>query len=121
MRTMLTIACASVLFAAGAQAQDALKSCRQIKDDGERLKCYDGLDISSANATGRPAESKPGAGTAWGVNGEKSPPDDSPLGSAAPPSSDGKAPLLIRCQDRKTALAVSSQRFSKCGTRIRVR
>src|SRR5262249_57003521 len=73
MRAILTIACASVVFAAGAQAQDALKSCRQIKDDGERLKCYDGIDTSSLNATGRPAERQPDAGTAWGVNDDKSP------------------------------------------------
>ena len=119
MRATLTIACASVLFAAGAQAQDALKSCRQIKDDGERLKCYDGLD-TSANATGRPAESKPGAGAAWVVNDEKSPLDDSPLVSAALPSSDGKAHLLMRCKDRKTELAVSIRGFIKCGTDIRV-
>jgi hypothetical protein len=120
MRAILTIACASVAFAAGAQAQDALKSCRQIKDDGERLKCYDGLDTSSSNAPGRPAESKPGAGAAWVVNDEKSPLDDSPLVSAALPSSDGKAHLLMRCKDRKTELAVSIRGFIKCGTDVRV-
>jgi Type VI secretion system VasI, EvfG, VC_A0118 len=119
MRTILTIACASVVFAAGAQAQDALKSCRQIKDDGRRLKCYDGLDTSSANATARPADSKPGS-TAWVVNDEKSPLDDSPLVSAALPSSDGKAHLLMRCKDRKTELAVSIRGFIKCGTDIPV-
>jgi hypothetical protein len=117
MRAILTIVCASVVFAAGAQAQDALKSCRQIKDDGRRLKCYDGLDTSSANATARPADSKPGA---WVVNDEKSPLDDSPLVSAALPSSDGKAHLLMRCKDRKTELAVSIRGFIKCGTDIPV-
>ncbi len=96
MRAILTIACASVAFAAGAQAQDALRSCRQIRDDGERLKCYDRLDASSSSRTGRPAESKPGAGTSWIVNDEKSPLDDSPLVSAALESSDGKAHLLMR-------------------------
>src|SRR6516225_8468566 len=107
MRAILTIACASVAFAAGAQAQaqDALRSCRQIKDDGERLKCYDRLDASSSSRTGRPAENKPGAGTAWIVNDEKSPLDDSPLVSSALESSDGKAHLLMRCKDRKTELA----------------
>jgi Type VI secretion system VasI, EvfG, VC_A0118 len=120
MRTTLTIACASVVFAAGAQAQDALRSCRQIKDDGERLKCYDRLDISSSSRTSRPAESKPGAGTAWIINDEKSPLDDSPLVSAALESSDGKAHLLMRCKDRKTELAVSIRGFIKCGTDIPV-
>ena len=120
MRAILTIACASVAFAAGAQAQDALRSCRQIKDDGERLKCYDRLDASSSSRTGRPAESKPGAGTAWIVNDEKSPLDDSPLVSAALESSDGKAHLLMRCKDRKTELAISIRGFIKCGTDIPV-
>ena len=120
MRAILTIACASVAFAAGAQAQDALRSCRQIRDDGERLKCYDRLDASSSSRTGRPGESKPGAGTAWIVNDEKSPLDDSPLVSAALESSDGKAHLLMRCKDRKTELAVSIRGFIKCGTDIPV-
>jgi Type VI secretion system VasI, EvfG, VC_A0118 len=120
MRAILTIACASVVFAAGAQAQEALKLCRQIKDDAERLKCYDGLDTSSSNATGRPAESQQGAGAAWVVNDEKSPLDDSPLVSAALPSSDGKAHLLMRCKDRKTEVAVTIRGFIKCGTDIRV-
>ena len=120
MRAILTIACASVAFAAGAQAQDALRSCRQIRDDGERLKCYDRLDTSSSSRTGRPAESKPGAGTGWIVNDEKSPLDDSPLVSAALESSDGKAHLLMRCKDRKTELAISIRGFIKCGTDIPV-
>ena len=120
MRAILTIACASVAFAAGAQAQDALRSCRQIRDDGERLKCYDRLDASSSSRTGRPAESKPGAGTSWIVNDEKSPLDDSPLVSAALESSDGKAHLLMRCKDRKTELALSIRGFIKCGTDIPV-
>ena len=116
MRAILTIACASVVFAAGAQAQEALKPCHQIKDDSERLKCYDGLDTSSSNATGTQAESQQGAGAAWVVNDERSPLDDSPLVSAALPSSDGKAHLLMRCKDRKTEVAVSIRHFIKCGT-----
>src|SRR5207245_4057147 len=120
MRAILTIACASVAFTCAAQSQDALRSCRQIRDDGERLKCYDRLDASSSSRTGRPGESKPGAGTGWIVNDEKSPLDDSPLVSAALESSDGKAHLLMRCKDRKTDIAVRSRGFSKCGTAVAV-
>jgi hypothetical protein len=120
MRAILTIACASVAFAAGAQAQDALRLCRQIKDDAERLKCYDGLNASSSSATGAQAGSRQGAGAAWQVSDEKSPLDDSPLVSAALPSGDGKAHLLMRCKDRKTEVAVSIRGFIKCGTDIRV-
>jgi hypothetical protein len=65
MRTTLIIACAIVVFAAGAQAQDALKPCRQIKDDGKRLKRYDRLDRTSSNARERLGQRRPGGDTAW--------------------------------------------------------
>jgi Type VI secretion system VasI, EvfG, VC_A0118 len=120
MRAILIIACAGVVFAAGAQAQDGVKLCRQIKGDAERLKCYDGLDISSAAAPSRPAESKQGGDMAWVVTDEKSPLDDSPLVSAALPSSDGKSHLLMRCKDRKTEVAISIRGFINCGTGVRV-
>src|SRR5262249_61694833 len=107
MRAILTIACASVVFAAGAQAQDALKLCRQIKDDAERLKCYDGLDTSSLNATGRPAERQPGAGTAWVVNDEKTPPGDSPPGPGAVPTRECQGPLQVRRRERRDGGPVS--------------
>src|SRR4029450_11273230 len=83
MRPPLIIACAIAVFAAGAQAQDALNPCRQIKDDGKRLKCYDRLDRPSANARERPGQSRPGGDTAWVITDEKSPLDDSPLVSRA--------------------------------------
>ena len=117
MRAILTLACASVVFAAGAQAQEALNLCRQIKDDGDRLKCYDGL--SSSNATGTQAESKPGTDAAWQVSEEKSPLDDSPVVSASLQSSDGKSHLLMRCKEHKTEVAVTITGFIKCGTGVR--
>lgn len=120
MRTTLIIACAIVVFAAGAQAQDALKPCRQIKEDGKRLKCYDRLDRPSSNARERLGQSRPGGDTAWVITDEKSPLDDSPLVSAALASSDDRSRLLMRCKDRKTEVAVSITGFIKCGTDVRV-
>jgi hypothetical protein len=120
MRTTLIIACAMVVFAAPAQAQDALSPCRQIKDDGKRLKCYDRLDRSSSNARERPGQTRPGGGTAWIVTDEKSPLDDTPLVSAALASSDDRSHLLLRCKDRKTEVAVSMTGFIKCGADVRV-
>jgi hypothetical protein len=120
MRTTLMIACAIVVFAAEAQSQDAPTPCRQIKDDGKRLKCYDRLDRSSSNARERPGQSRPGGDTAWTITDEKSPLDDSPLVSAALASSDGRSHLLMRCKDRKTELGVSMTGFIKCGTDVRV-
>jgi len=120
MRTTLTIACAIAVFAVGAQAQDAFSPCRQIKDDGKRLKCYDRLDRSSSNPRETPRPSRPGGDTAWIVTDEKSPLDDSPLVSAALASSDDRAHLLLRCKDRKTEAAVSMTGFIKCDSDVRV-
>jgi Type VI secretion system VasI, EvfG, VC_A0118 len=120
MRTTLIIACAIVVFAAGAQAQDALKPCRQIKEDGKRLKCYDRLDRPSSNARERLGQSRPGGDTAWVITDEKSPLNDSPFVSAALPSSDDRSHLLMRCKDRKTEVAVSSSGFINCGPDVRV-
>jgi hypothetical protein len=120
MRTTLIIACAIAVFAVGAQAQDALNPCRQIKDDGKRLKCYDRLDRSSSNVREKPRQSRPGGDTAWIITDEKSPLDDSPLVSAALPSSDDRAHLLMRCKDRKTEVAVSMTGFIKCDSDVRV-
>ena len=117
---ILMVACASVAFGAGAHAQEALKLCRQIKDDAERLKCYDGLDTSSSSAAPTQAESKQGTDGAWEVRDEKSPLDDTPVVSAQLPSSDGKAYLLMRCKDRKTEVAVNKWGFIKCGADVRV-
>ena len=119
MRATLIIACAGLLLAAGAHAQEALKLCRQVKDDGERLKCYDGIDVSATNPAVPPAESKQ-AGAPWLITDEKSPLDDSPLVSTALTSSDGRSHLLMRCKDRKTEVAVSIRGFIKCGPDVRV-
>ncbi len=120
MRATLITACAGLLFATGAQAQDAVKACRQLKDEAERLKCYDRLDTSASNAPRGQRESKPDGETGWIVNDEKSPLDDSPLVSAALTSGDSKATLLMRCKDRKTEAAVSIRGFIKCGSDVRV-
>jgi Type VI secretion system VasI, EvfG, VC_A0118 len=119
MRVPLIIACAGLLLATGAHAQEALKLCRQIKDDGERLKCYEGIDVSASNPASPPAESKQ-AGAPWLITDEKSPLDDSPQVSAALTSSDSRSHLLMRCKDRKTEVAVSIRGFIKCGPDVRV-
>jgi hypothetical protein len=119
MRTTLIIACAVVVFAAGAQAQDS-QPCRQIKDDGKRLKCYDRLDRSSSNARERLGQSRPDGEKSWIITDEKSPLDDTPIVSGSLPSDDSRSHLLMRCKDRKTQLAVSSTGFLKCDTDVRV-
>ena len=112
MRTSLIIACAIAAFAAGAQAQDASNPCRQIKDDGKRLKCYDRLDRSSPNAQERSAQRGSGGDTGWIVTDEKSPLDDSPLVSAALASA--SLPLRAASITRFTA-AISASEVAAVG------
>lgn len=113
MRAILALAFAGLVFAAGAQAQEGLKRCQQIRDDTERLKCYDAL---AAPGPGNQQENAQG----WEIRDEKSPLDDSPLVSASLRSTDGKAYLLMRCKDRKTEVAVNKWGFIKCGSDVRV-
>jgi Type VI secretion system VasI, EvfG, VC_A0118 len=117
---LLTMACATLVLAAAAQAQDALKLCQKIQEDAERLKCYDGVAASPSNAPVREPQSKPGAEGTWEIRDEKSPLDDSPLVSASLTSADGKAYLLMRCKDRKTEVGVNKFGFIKCGAGVRV-
>jgi hypothetical protein len=116
MRHIIAIACASAVLAAGVQAQEAVQHCRYIKDDGERLKCYD----SSSSAREKQGERTDLADEAWEIRDEKSPLDDSPLLSASLRSSDGRAYLLMRCKDRKTEVAINKWGFVKCGADVRV-
>src|SRR5262245_56280344 len=120
MRTSLIIACAIVAYTAGAQAQDAFTPCRQIKDDGKRLKCYDRLDRSASGAQERSAQRRGASDTGWIITDEKSPLDDSPLVSAALASTDDRSHLLMRCKDRRTKVAVSMTGFIKCGADVPV-
>ena len=114
MRAIFALACAVLVSTAGAQAQEGLKQCREIKNDAERLKCYDAL---AASGPGNQQESSDGG---WEVRDEKSPLDDSPMVSATLRSTDGKAYLLMRCKDRKTEVAINKWGFIKCGADIRV-
>jgi hypothetical protein len=119
MRILLTLACAGIVVAAGTPARHAqaqgqfqvtLKDCLQIRNDDDRLKCYDRVAKDAG-----PSNSGPGAAPAWEVTDQRSPLDDSPLVSATMPSADGRANLLLRCKDRKTDVAVGIRGFTKCG------
>jgi hypothetical protein len=120
MRAILILACAGIVFTTGARAQEALNSCRQIKDDPQRLKCYDALTTSPPNAAGRTAESKERTDGVWEVRDEKSPLDDSPMVTASLRSTDNRSSLSMRCKDRKIEAAVTKWGFVKCGAGVRV-
>src|SRR5258707_13573600 len=97
MRATLITACAGLLFATGAQAQDAVKACRQLKDEAERLKCYDRLDTSASNAPRGQRESKPDGETGWIANYEKSPLDEDPPCSVGLTPAHRKPTPRMRC------------------------
>jgi hypothetical protein len=115
MRAIAIITCAVLLSASSAHAQDALKRCRDIKEDAPRLKCYDAIGTMPP----APGESR-GADGVWEVRDEKSPLDDTPLVTATLRSSDNRASLILRCKDRKTEVALTKWGFVKCGAGVKV-
>lgn len=97
-----------------ASAQEGFKLCQVIKNDGDRLKCYDGLaalaNSVAADKDGPIIERK------WEIKDEKSPLDDSPLVNATLTSDDGKSLLGLRCRERGTDAVLMMQNFIECGS-----
>jgi hypothetical protein len=81
------------------EAIAGLKFCRTLKDDSQRLKCFDGIvpEVPTAN----PA-AKPDIEVTWNVDESKSPLDDSPQVLATLPNEKGDAALILRCKEKKT-------------------
>jgi hypothetical protein len=101
---------ARIIFAGGIVALSALaaraEDCRTIKDDGQRLACYD--------AKAAPAEPSEQSSDVWTFSESKSPVDDSPRVIAASHSADddGKpAGLFMRCLEHRTELLVGSNAY----------
>lgn len=79
-------------FAAG------VRFCGTVKDDVQRLKCYDGLSqyISKPSVATRTPE----ASTGWTIKESKSPVDNSPQVEATLIAD--KRQLVLRCREQKT-------------------
>lgn len=72
--------------------------CKLIKQDADRLKCFDGLQIDSKDQAGAPASrGMPN----WEFSEKKSPLDDAAEITATLPASDASAALMLRCKDHK--------------------
>jgi hypothetical protein len=95
------------------EAIAGLKFCRTLKDDAQRLKCFDG--IATDAPTANPAAGKPDVEVAWTVDENKSPLDDSPQVSAAIPDAKADATLVLRCKEKKTE-AIFSKTLGFLGT-----
>jgi hypothetical protein len=82
------------------EAVAGLKFCRTLKDDGQRLKCFDGIIVDAPAAN--PAAGKLDAEITWAVDENKSPLDDSPQVSASLSNAKADAALVLRCREKKT-------------------
>jgi Type VI secretion system VasI, EvfG, VC_A0118 len=111
MRLLLLLVSVAGAFSADARSQEALKLCQVIKDDGERLKCYD------AALAGAPGTKSADAGQKreWNIAVKRSPLDDSPMITALMPGSTDQSGLMLRCQDGKTEVAIAPESFVQCG------
>jgi hypothetical protein len=119
MVTIRALATIGVLVTLGSEAsiamppQDipaAIKSCKAIVDDQERLKCFDGL-FSEIPKSQNPPE---GAQAKWSVDETKSPTDGSPQVVAANLVND--TALILRCKDQTTEAAFSTK-YNYLGSR----
>jgi hypothetical protein len=109
MRLLLVLVAVAGVFSAEARAQEAFKLCQVIKDDGERLKCYD------AAVSGATKSAEMGQKREWSIAVKKSPLDDSPIITALMPGSADRSGLMLRCQDGKTEVAIVPESFMQCG------
>ncbi len=72
--------------------------CKNIKSDGDRLKCFNSLTVapSQEKRNTEPAKME------WSVTESRAPLDDSPQVVGTLRAIEGSAGLFIRCQERKT-------------------
>jgi type VI secretion system VasI family protein len=90
--------------------------CKLIKDDTERLRCYDrALSEAPSDA---PSQATPDSANAareiegnWHVSEGKSVTDDTSILTAALEALGGKAALVLRCQHDRTEVYVTTQSY----------
>jgi Type VI secretion system VasI, EvfG, VC_A0118 len=90
--------------------------CKLIKDDLERLHCYDRA-LSEAPA-GAPSQGVPDPSNAarsiegnWQVSEGKSPTDGTPILTAVLEALGGRAALVLRCQHQRTEVYITVQSY----------
>jgi type VI secretion system VasI family protein len=82
----------------------AVKSCKAITEDKERLKCFDKLFSETAKPENVPAEKQ---AENWSIEESKSPTDGSSQVVAA--NLVGDTVLILRCKDQTTEAAFSTK------------
>jgi Type VI secretion system VasI, EvfG, VC_A0118 len=111
MRLLVLLVAAAGIFSADARSQEALKLCQVIKDDGERLKCYDAA-LAGAQGT---KSADTGQEREWSIAVKRSPLDDSAMITALMSGSTDRSGLMLRCQDGETEVAIVPESFVQCG------
>lgn len=85
-----------------------LKFCRTLKDDGQRLKCFDGLVAEKKTEQRSSQATEPEVEVTWTIKEDKSPVDDSPQVSGTLEAANaggslmGHAGLFLRCREKQT-------------------
>ena len=117
----LTVSLIAFLWSATAPADELpnlsrVIVCKLIKDDTERLRCYDRA-LSEA-PSGAPSQATPDTANAarviegnWQVSEGTSASDDTPILTAALEAIGGKAALILRCQHNRTEVYVTVQSY----------
>ena len=107
------------LFAVPASAQAPLNLgllviCTQLKDEAQRLQCFDRLvedSLKAATASTAPKNATNTQAQDWKITESKSPVDDAPQMAAVLESSDGGAALIMRCHDKMSDAFINTHTF----------
>jgi hypothetical protein len=106
---ILALTCVNaIITSASAQALAQLfgvRLCQSLKDDAQRLKCFDELFAEKPNERQQQSsKDRPDVETIWNVDESKSPVDDTPqvMGMLRPVSGEDRAALVLRCKEKKT-------------------
>jgi len=91
---------------------EAVKSCKAISNDQQRLKCFDGLFADKPSPPNAPYKSATEGD--WQIEESKSPTDGSPQFVAA--NLVGDTVLILRCKDQTTEAAFSTK-YNYLGSR----
>lgn len=111
---LLTAAVSWACLLQTAVAQEAFVLCAAVKDNGDRLKCYDGL-TAAVSAAAKKTEAPISVPMVWEIRDEKSPLDDSPSIFAGIAGVDGQGLLVLRCKERRSEVIIAPPNFVQCG------
>ncbi|MBM3527284.1 MAG: hypothetical protein FJX62_04275 [Alphaproteobacteria bacterium] len=93
----------------------AMKSCRALTDDAQRLKCYDDLAVELPAPVARPAPDNTDIEIAWNIEEGPSPLDSSPSVNGFLAGVKGESALVLRCREKKTDVIFNPGSFVYLG------